>query len=113
MIERMNVTSRPCLKGAEMRLGKNVLPVSAAAFAAGRALRTLAGISCCIGLKPRNAAKRLETGGADATCCAIAEGMPCAVRPLKIAVGSEDERPTIIRLKKMPIESTWPEFIKV
>ena len=40
-------------------------------------------------------------------------GTPCASRPCWSACGSPEESPTIIRVKKMPIESTLAEFMKV
>src|ERR1700742_4498041 len=40
-------------------------------------------------------------------------GTPCAVRPAYRCDGSDEDRPRMIRLKKMPIDRTMAEFWKV
>ena len=44
---------------------------------------------------------------------ASAAGTPCAVRPWNSVVGRSAERPTIIKVKKMPIDRTMAEFMIV
>src|ERR1700728_4206740 len=44
---------------------------------------------------------------------AAAAGTPCAVRPAYRWDGSDEDRPRMIRLKKMPIDSTMAEFWNV
>jgi len=58
-------------------------------------------------------ANRLATGGVWPTWWASAAGTPWDIRPLVSVVGSVLDRPTIISEKKMPMDSTNPEFWKV
>jgi hypothetical protein len=46
----VNAIRSPFMNGAEMRCGKKVLPVTAAAFAGGIEARVCAGMSLAIGL---------------------------------------------------------------
>ena len=43
----------------------------------------------------------------------MAAATPWAVKPAVIAAGRLEDRPKIISVKKIPIESTWAEFWKV
>jgi hypothetical protein len=70
-------------------------------------------ISSFAGLYPRKAAKSTETGGRWPTRRAVAAGTPWLRSPAASACGSVADSPTIIRVKKIPIESTCAEFWKV
>ena len=54
-----------------------------------------------------------ETGGRAATRAASAGDTPCATRPWLSAAGSEEARPRMISVKKMPMDSTMAEFWNV
>src|ERR1700680_3530314 len=54
-----------------------------------------------------------DVGGRCDTVVAAATGTPWAVRPCRRLVGSDDDRPAMIRLKKTPIDRTIAEFWKV
>ena len=113
MIEKIRVRCKPFINGPDMSDGKNVLPVKYETFAAGNAAKALAGTKCEIGLYPKNAANKLETGGVMEICVARLVEIFCATKPVFNVCGRVDESPKIIRLKNMPIESTMPEFVKV
>src|SRR5580704_11494296 len=66
-----------------------------------------------MGLYPKKAANRVDTGGRCATRSATPDGTPWATSPWYIAPGSEDDNPTIMSVKKMPMDSTCAEFWKV
>ena len=55
----------------------------------------------------------MATAGRAATLAAVAAGTPWAARPWLRASGRWAESPTIISEKKMPMDSTNPEFIDV
>src|ERR1700760_1984069 len=55
----------------------------------------------------------IAVGDRWASWLASAADTPCAVSPLNRLVDSEDDRPRMIRLKKMPIDSTIAEFWNV
>jgi hypothetical protein len=111
--EKVKAIFSPCMNGLEIRWGKKLLPVMLAALARGRPLRTLAGISLAIGLKPRKAAKRLPTGGALATWWATVTGTPWETSWLCMVWGKVLARPRMMRLKKTPMDSTEPAFMPV
>src|ERR1700760_2709949 len=52
-------------------------------------------------------------GGRCDTRAASAAGTPWAVRPVNRWLVSDEDRPRMIRLKKMPIDSTMDEFWNV
>ena len=54
-----------------------------------------------------------RTGGSGATRRASRTGTPSEVSPWSERDGSVEESPMIISVKKMPMESTWPEFWNV
>src|SRR5262249_35584791 len=54
-----------------------------------------------------------ETGGREAIRVAAAGGIPCARSPWKRVAGSEAARPRMMRVKKIPMDKTVPEFWKV
>src|ERR1700688_2271406 len=66
-----------------------------------------------IGLYPRKAAKREPTGGKYDTRVVVLAGTPWVTRPWNRVVGRVAERPRIMSVKKMPIESTWAEELNV
>src|ERR1700761_4876023 len=55
----------------------------------------------------------MPIGGRCAIVLADAAGTPCAVRPENIVFGSELARPDTISEKKMPMDRTEAEFMKV
>src|SRR6516165_6399558 len=107
------VIRRPVMNGLEMRWGKNVLPVMMLHWAP--LTPALAGLTsnCFIGLYPRNALKRLPTGGSLATWAALAGATPFALRPAAMEWGRDADSPRTMSEKKMPIDSTMPEFWNV
>ena len=52
-------------------------------------------------------------GGRWAMACAAPAGTPCAVRPAYRWAGREAASPTVMTLKKMPMDRTVAEFWKV
>src|SRR5262249_54344138 len=98
--------------GPEMTDGKNVWPSRMCCWCTGTAL--IAGPrSVWMGLEPRKAANSVATGGRFAARAATGCEMPWAVSPLYSDVCRPPERPTIMKLKKMPIDSTIAEFMNV
>ena len=89
------------------------MPVSSAHCAFDTCAADCEPSKVCSGLKPRNDANKLPTGGWFAMVCACAAPTPLAVSPLNIAEGSVFARPTIISEKKMPIDNTMPELRNV
>src|ERR1019366_4659194 len=110
---KSNAAWSPWRNGTEMRLGKKLRPVINARCPAGSCDSTVLPRRCCIGLYPRKAANNVDTGGRWATRSATRVGTPWATSPWYMAPGSEDDNPTIMRVKKMPIDRTWAEFWKV
>ena len=105
---------RPARNGALIRPGKKLRPVSArllgrGELGEGRGHRSGAGSGCSRG--------RRRTGWTPAAGGRRGRPPPAARRgrPARAAGcwGSDDISPTIIRVKKIPMESTWAEFWKV
>ena len=62
----------------------------------------------------RGTRRRAWTPAAGARCAVRQPaGTPCATARGRGLPGSEADSPTIIRVKKIPIDSTWAEFWKV
>jgi hypothetical protein len=55
----------------------------------------------------------IETGGSAARRAASAAGTPWATRPWPRAAGSDEARPRMISVKKMPMDKTVAEFWNV
>ena len=55
----------------------------------------------------------LRTSTTFSPLSAAAAGTPWLISPCSRLLGRDDESPTIIRLKKIPIETTWAEFWNV
>ena len=62
---------------------------------------------------PKNAEKRLPIAGMCEMAVAWAVGTPWAVRPANKECGSDVASPSVMTVKKKPIESTLAEFWKV
>src|SRR5579863_1197683 len=92
--------------------GKKLWPVRYATLGAGMVF-SVGPSSCLIGLYPRKAAKRLDTGGRCASRLAVDDPTPFATSPWKSRAGSEADRPTMMSEKKMPIDRTWEVLPKV
>ena len=103
---------RPFAKGLAIRFGKKPRPSNTLEWTPCRA-RTCAPRSCCIGFTPRNAAKRLPIAGMWLTWVAIAVGTPCAVSPESSVCGNDAARPSVMTVKKKPIDNTLAEFMNV
>ena len=112
-IARVNTISRPWWNGWAIRCGKNSLPVSVACWAAVSPVTCAWVSNVPSGLNPRNDANRSPTGGWLAIWCAAVAGTPLALSPANIEPGRVEARPTTIKEKKMPMDSTIPLFWKV
>ena len=55
----------------------------------------------------------IETGGSAASRAASADGTPWATRPWLRVAGSDEARPRMISVKKMPMDRTMAEFWNV
>src|ERR1700722_16809470 len=66
-----------------------------------------------MGLKPKKAANKLPIGGRWDSFRAWAGGTPWATSPWYRLPGSDAAKPRVMMEKKIPMESTWAEFMKV
>lgn len=105
---------RPWWNGAEIRFGKNSLPVISCAACGDRELRTPVGpSSVCSGFAPRKAVKTVETAGSCAAWCAAVGSTPWLISPVERAPGSRPASPVMSSEKKTPMDSDIPAFWKV
>src|ERR1035437_1257654 len=66
-----------------------------------------------MGLMPRKAENKLPMAGMWLMAVAWARGTPCWVSPVSNDLGNDAESPSVMTVKKKPIESTDAEFWKV